>query len=845
MNLKKLIDFLPYQYKDRDTYKVGGKGILERFLEVCGTYLADVITPDIDNELDLIDFDNVPDMYLNYLWEFLGEIPFAYGVTIDKAKFDKYYNGLKTKEELKALSKVWTVPKSGPVVLSEEKVRSILKYAITLIKIRGTKRFFVTLFKLYGFDCTVSDPIETIGNVDGMNNLWFNDKSRYDIQGQQYDMESTYDNYIGCNQCVTVNFDISNVHGFADKTGEYFRDSLKILYCGKYDPLLDLYHGIENWNNQPILYSSEQAEWVAQNEQAIFSGQIPASVKEFNAFRKMVTAFFERYLPYNVQFTITFQGKQIDDKASIIIEQSESDITATGGLANTIIPGILNAVHYKVTVKSNWELADTRWQINGGKYHQSGEIIELPIDGNFNISSIPTGSQSYNISVRKLFLNTWYTLEYSITRNFDDGTTTDSGLMFTPKVNNICVKIRGIKHYQVYDNINDEVITKTDYVPVRLVVGEVRIIETIDQGYKNFIFTSSRGGIHGAQKLVFQVVEHPLKQLSLELTAEKEYAWAWADPTSQQKPITGPATVELYYNTNWGGERDDLLRIKCRENPSASFNDGDEMLVYEGTYHYYLEVNPNLEGDKLIRARDIDITDTEYHHTKFTTKVTRTKPVITTVQLTSNRVTPEVATYGFRVRVTISGDLQDGQTPDYRLKIYKDGVDTGLTFNAPDWEGPFHDLQELNADPGIYRFVSMFDNSQYGELEIFKEVEPITENKLYISAEITEDESGNRSWDTNMWQTSWATTDQLESATAKKQPVKFYLRLYLNGSLTTGADIEIQDYNWNTLAVVQSGELITLTNSIPLTNTIHLVHTSSNAQATLTINGLTNPPEQD
>lgn len=838
MDLKKLIYFLPYQYKDRDTYKVGGKGILERFLEVCGTYLADVITPDIDNELDLIDMDNVPDMYLNYLWEFLGEIPFAYGVTIDEDKFNKYYNGLKTKEELKVLSKVWTIPKGGPVVLSEEKVRSILKYAITLIKIRGTKKFFVTLFKLYGFDCTVSDPIETIGNIDSLNNLWFNDEPKYDIQDHHYDSSSTYDKYIGCNQCVTVNFDISNVHGFADKTGEYFRDSLDILYCGKYAPLLDMYQGIENWNNQPILYSSEQDTWIAQNEQAIFSGQIPASVKEFNAFRKMITSFFERYLPYNVKFTLTFQGKQIDDQASITINQLDSDRTATGGLDNTIIPGVLNSVHYHISVKSNWELADTRWKVNGGNYHQSGEILEIPVEGKFNILSMSTRDRIYTIDVRRLFLNTWYTLEYTISRKFYDGHTDNDVPMFTPAVSEISVYVRGIKHYQVYDTTQDKVITKTKPVQVRLSVGKESSLSITSDGHELYTFNTSCGGLHGAQKLVFQIVEHPIKQLSIELTAEREYAWAWADPVSQKKPVSGSARVLLSYGTNWDGNVINLLRIRCKEDLSKYFYNGEYMTVSEGTYHYYLEVNPDLEEYELIkRAREIDITDTEYHPTRFTAVVTRNKPVITTVQLTSNRVTQEEAIYAFRLRVTISGDLPSGQSPDYRLKIYKDGVDTGIIFNASDWYSPFHDLPDLGADLGIYRFISMFDNSQYGELEIFMDVKPITTNKLYISAVITKDESGDRSWDTSMWQTSWAATDELESAIAKNLPVKFYLRLYLNESLTNGAVIEFQDSNWNSLGTVKSGELITLDNSIPsLTNTIHFVHNSSNAKATLTIN---------
>ena len=43
IDLKKLIDFLPFEYKDQDTYKVDGKGILERFLEICGSYFQDNI----------------------------------------------------------------------------------------------------------------------------------------------------------------------------------------------------------------------------------------------------------------------------------------------------------------------------------------------------------------------------------------------------------------------------------------------------------------------------------------------------------------------------------------------------------------------------------------------------------------------------------------------------------------------------------------------------------------------------------------------------------------------------------------------------------------------------------
>ena len=57
INLKNLIDFLPFEFKEQDTYKVDGKGILERFLEICGNYFQEDITKDIDNILDIIDID--------------------------------------------------------------------------------------------------------------------------------------------------------------------------------------------------------------------------------------------------------------------------------------------------------------------------------------------------------------------------------------------------------------------------------------------------------------------------------------------------------------------------------------------------------------------------------------------------------------------------------------------------------------------------------------------------------------------------------------------------------------------------------------------------------------------
>ena len=107
INLKNLIDFLPFEFKEQDTYKVDGKGILERFLEICGNYFQEDITKDIDNILDIIDIDKTQQRYLNYLWEFLGALPFA-----------------RTGEH------------KGVPNLSDEQIRTILKYSISLLSRR-------------------------------------------------------------------------------------------------------------------------------------------------------------------------------------------------------------------------------------------------------------------------------------------------------------------------------------------------------------------------------------------------------------------------------------------------------------------------------------------------------------------------------------------------------------------------------------------------------------------------------------------------------------------------------------------------------------------------------------
>lgn len=126
----------PEYYQENDTYPdENGKGILERFIQVCMGYLDEHVTPDIDNFIDILDVEKTPHIFLNYLWEYFGYIPYAYGVI---TRGEPY-----TKENVaKWLNSAEGFPKAD--------TRKILKYAIALYKIRCTEDFYTILGRFYG-----------------------------------------------------------------------------------------------------------------------------------------------------------------------------------------------------------------------------------------------------------------------------------------------------------------------------------------------------------------------------------------------------------------------------------------------------------------------------------------------------------------------------------------------------------------------------------------------------------------------------------------------------------------------------------------------------------------------
>lgn len=206
-------NLFPAYYKDYDTYKdKNGKGILERFIEVCSNYLDTDIIPDIDNFMDILDVDVTPDIFLNYFWEYFDYIPYAYGVLVKGTPF--------TKENVAS----WLNTPDG---FPKADTRSILKYAVSLYKIRCTQDFYTILGGFYG----VRFELEEILFEDGYSNKPSNNPGiNYRLIGAVFeDVVSTYsgeNEYYGdwkglypygdCTSCTTIKANIYIPKGMYD-----------------------------------------------------------------------------------------------------------------------------------------------------------------------------------------------------------------------------------------------------------------------------------------------------------------------------------------------------------------------------------------------------------------------------------------------------------------------------------------------------------------------------------------------------------------------------------------------------------------------------------------------------
>lgn len=245
------MDLLPYYFKEQDTYKVNGKGLLERYLDIFGAYFDNIVINDISTLDDIIDIDNTPELYLGYLWEFLGSMPYANPKAIDPKKWKQYFNGFDSDSTIESLSRLWVYRKDSDgdhYNLNINQVRALVKYSVALFSIRGTKKFFEILLRLYGFDVEISNgstypKTTSVDNDDadywGSNtDYWGSDDdyagsidSLFEVKTEATKLDSewlnldedTIDKHSNCTSIVNVNFKLKSNYVYNTSSNEFKR----------------------------------------------------------------------------------------------------------------------------------------------------------------------------------------------------------------------------------------------------------------------------------------------------------------------------------------------------------------------------------------------------------------------------------------------------------------------------------------------------------------------------------------------------------------------------------------------------------------------------------------------
>lgn len=460
INLKSLIEFLPFEFKDKDTYKVDGKGILERFLEICGNYFEEEITPEIDNILDIIDLDKTENKYLNYLWEFLGQMPFAK-----------------------------TGIGNGVPNLSETQVRNLLRYSLSLLKIRGSKQFFEILFRSYGLTCTITDPAE--GSMDE----WVKLNPTYDGEYSIYDRYH-YDKIYGCTQCIRVNIQILG-HGFTSST------------------------------------------------------------IEFKSFKASIEKLFDRFIPYNVTYKINY-GFDEGIRYTIMAEPLVTPI---------IVPGQVSEIPIKVTVQSNFEDADLRYQVTGyppsenkwsSKKYSSEEIFYAK-KGNqtYYFRSVGDNSVTTQVRVNIKYISKSYHIFYEILEGGNDS----ENLVLSASNLKIKVKISANVNYDgVVKPLNVQLLNNFDIKP-----------------------SGSIWEITSADEFKWVIAEFPVKSVSLKVTSLQSLYSVICTPRNINLTKNEKSTITI--KSSNPDENLSVLKAVCLSDSSIVLNHGQVWAPQEaGTY---------------------------------------------------------------------------------------------------------------------------------------------------------------------------------------------------------------------------------------------------------------------
>lgn len=577
LNLRKLIDLLPYYYKGADTYKnKDGKGIFERYLEIFGNYFEDHIVKDTSTITDIIDIENCDELYLNHLWEFLGQMPFAQGPHIDIEKWKIYFNGFKLKgkdnavdyhgkliktfqdsfifpntdfagrdskehdddqdyagKRIKSWREACTIPTNSSTCFNPDiaTVRALIKYSISLFKIRGTKQFFEILFRIYGLNCEIGEPtLEIFGDIDNV-----------DYAGKEAD-------YAGIH---------SEEHGDSQD------------YAGKGQSMYISRYGKSKFDVEDSILDSYTLDRFTTCTRCVtipvkITGHNYTSISsEFNSFRVACENIFDRFLPFNVKADIDYgfvipQSYTIslslwDGTKWIFLENSKGVHSLLAQKLLYIQDGIRTNLRIKVDITRSYDnRSDLKFlvgsEVNGKEIYgeterTSGYVINIRRAATYVIKSVNTNSSGTSTK-----------LSISITRKssikyYNIGYTADT-LNINKDHPSITIELTGT--VSLNGVIYPVSIRRAD-------TGEILKKKSEDPEDKGkFLFTTKTEGTY-----VFSLVDYPIRKLYITVTKDPEVLEVTTNPT-KAKLLNKNDIVKTVLNIQGSYHQENVLALQAK-----------------------------------------------------------------------------------------------------------------------------------------------------------------------------------------------------------------------------------------------------------------------------------------
>lgn len=535
LNLRKLIDLLPYYYKGADTYKnKDGKGIFERYLEIFGNYFEDHIVEDTSTITDIIDIENCDELYLNHLWEFLGQMPFAQGPQVDMEKWKVYFKGFNLKDKSN-WKEACTIPTNSSTDFNQDSdtIRALIKYSISLFKIRGTKQFFEILFRIYGLNCEIGEPtLEIFGDIDNV-----------DYAGKEAD--------------------------YAGKDSKEHGDSQD--YAGKGHGMYISQYGKSKFDVEDSILDSYTLDRFTTCTRCV---TIPVKIlghnytsisSEFNSFKVACENIFDRFLPFNVKADIDY-GFVIPQSYTISLSLWDGTkwvfLGNSKGVMNSVTQnklylhdGIRTNLRIKVDIIRSYDnRSDLKFlvgsEVNGKEVYgeterTSGYVINIRRAATYVIKSVNTNSDGtstkISIPVTRVSSIKYYNIGYTAdTLNIDkDHTSITIELTGTVSFNGVIYPV----------NIR------------RVDTGEILKKKSEDPEDKGkFLFTTKTEGTY-----VFSLVDYPIRKLHITVTKDPEVLEVTTNPT-KAKLLHKNDTVKTLLTVQGSYHQENVLALQARTN---------------------------------------------------------------------------------------------------------------------------------------------------------------------------------------------------------------------------------------------------------------------------------------